>query len=66
MSIENLECDFIGNTIYIRNLTTIESNGGVYIRYISDLESEQILLADLWMIVEMKMKRIKDKYCAYE
>lgn len=57
-STKHLECHII------HNLDSGESN--IYTRYVSDLESEIRLLADLSMIVEMKMERIKDKYCTYE
>lgn len=59
-SIKHLECNFVKSSKLNHN----ESN--IYTRYVSDLESEIRLLADLTMIVEMKMERINDKYCAYE
>ena len=66
MSIKYLECDFVVDINRSYTLESTEDGVGIYVRYISDLESEQILLADLWMVVEIKMEKIKDKYCAYE
>jgi hypothetical protein len=59
MSIEHLETQFIKPKIY-----TLESkSGGVYLRYLSDLEVYEEELADLTMIVEMMMEKMKDRYC---
>lgn len=60
----NKYCDFSIDWSKFPEQKSGESN--IYTRYVSELESEIRLLADLSMIVEMKMERIKDKYCSYE